>query len=169
MIVSFGDRATEDLFHGVRSNRVRRVPANIVEAALVKLDVLNAAHVLEDLRSPPGNRLEAGGDLETPIRAITARPSLPPASFTRYAIPRTYAWATQPSGARPRAYRAYHVPQVAPTNGGRVPLYTGGYHACAGRPLKPTEPDPRPVLALEPLSRLSSALVTMRNREASLS
>jgi proteic killer suppression protein len=35
-----------------------------VEAALVKLDVLNAAHVLEDLRSPPGNRLEAlRGDL----------------------------------------------------------------------------------------------------------
>jgi proteic killer suppression protein len=64
MIVSFGDRATEDLFHGVRSHRVRRFPATIVEAALVKLDVLNAAHVLEDLRSPPGNRLEAlRGDL----------------------------------------------------------------------------------------------------------
>jgi toxin HigB-1 len=64
MIVSFGDRATEDLFHGVRSNQVRRFPVNIVEAALVKLDVLNAAHVLEDLRSPPGNRLEAlRGDL----------------------------------------------------------------------------------------------------------
>jgi toxin HigB-1 len=64
MIVSFGDRATEDLFHGVRSNRVRRFPANIVGAALVKLDALNAAQVLEDLRSPPGNRLEAlHGDL----------------------------------------------------------------------------------------------------------
>jgi proteic killer suppression protein len=64
MIVSFGDRATEDLFHGVRSNRVRRFPANIVEAALVKLDVLNAAQLLGDLRSPPGNHLEAlRGDL----------------------------------------------------------------------------------------------------------
>ena len=64
MIVSFGDRATADLFHGVRSNRVRRFPAHIVEAALVKLDVLNAAQVLEDLRAPPGNRLEAlRGDL----------------------------------------------------------------------------------------------------------
>jgi proteic killer suppression protein len=30
-----------------------------VEAALWKLDVLNAAQALEDLRSPPGNRLEA--------------------------------------------------------------------------------------------------------------
>ena len=30
----------------------------------MKLDVLNAAQVLEDLRSPPGNRLEAlHGDL----------------------------------------------------------------------------------------------------------
>jgi proteic killer suppression protein len=57
--VSFGDRATEDLFHNVRSNRVRRFPTNIVEAALWKLDVLNAAQALEDLRSPPGNRLEA--------------------------------------------------------------------------------------------------------------
>jgi proteic killer suppression protein len=65
MIVSFSDRATEDLFHGVRSNRVRRFPPNIVEAALQKLDILNAAHSLEDLRSPPGNRLEAlRGDLQ---------------------------------------------------------------------------------------------------------
>jgi len=64
MIVSFSDRATEDLFHGVRSNRVKRFPSNSVEAALQKLDILNAAHSLEDLRSPPGNRLEAlRGDL----------------------------------------------------------------------------------------------------------
>lgn len=59
MIVSFGDRATEDLFHNVRSSRVRRFPPDIVEAALSKLDVLNAAQALEDLRSPRGNRLEA--------------------------------------------------------------------------------------------------------------
>jgi proteic killer suppression protein len=64
MIVSFGDRATEALFHGIRSNRVRRFPITIVEAALQKLDSLNAAHALDDLRSPPGNRLEAlRGDL----------------------------------------------------------------------------------------------------------
>jgi len=64
MIGSFGDRATEDLFHGIRSNRVRRFPPTIVEAALQKLDRLNAAHALDDLRSPPGNRLEAlRGDL----------------------------------------------------------------------------------------------------------
>ena len=65
MIVSFGDRATEDLFHGVRSNRARRFPPNILSAVILKLDVLNAAQSLEDLRSPPGNRLEAlRGDLQ---------------------------------------------------------------------------------------------------------
>ena len=64
MIASFGDHATEDLFHGVRSNRVRRFPSNILDAAVLKLDVLNAARSLDDLRSPPGNRLEAlRGDL----------------------------------------------------------------------------------------------------------
>ena len=56
-----------------------------------------------------------------------------------------------------RANPAYHVSQFAPTKGRRMPLYTGGSHACVGRPLKPTEPDPHPVLGLEPLSRLSSA------------
>ena len=65
MIVSFGDRATEDLFHGIRSNRVRRFPPNVAKTALQKLDVINAAHSLDDLRIPPGNRLEAlSGDLQ---------------------------------------------------------------------------------------------------------
>lgn len=59
MIVSFGNRATSDLFHGVSSSRVRRLSSQIKEAALYKLDLLNAAQSLEDLRSPPGNRLEA--------------------------------------------------------------------------------------------------------------
>lgn len=64
MILSFGNRATEDLFHGISSSRVRRLPPQIKETALYKLDVLNAAQSLEDLKSPPGNRLEAlKGDL----------------------------------------------------------------------------------------------------------
>lgn len=64
MIVSFADHATEDLFHGTSSSRARRFPPTMVEAALEKLDILNAAHTLQDLRSPPGNRLEAlRGDL----------------------------------------------------------------------------------------------------------
>lgn len=59
MIVSFGNRTTSDLFHGISSSRVRRLSNQIKESALYKLDVLNAAQSLEDLKSPPGNRLEA--------------------------------------------------------------------------------------------------------------
>jgi proteic killer suppression protein len=35
------------------------LPTQIKESALYKLDVLNAAKELKDLRSPPGNKLEA--------------------------------------------------------------------------------------------------------------
>lgn len=59
MILSFGNRATSDLFHGISNSRVRRLPTQIKESAFYKLDVLNAAQSLEDLKSPPGNRLEA--------------------------------------------------------------------------------------------------------------
>ena len=59
MIASFGDRATEDLYHGTKSKAARRVPTDIVSVALRKLDMISAAQVLQDLSSPPGNRLEA--------------------------------------------------------------------------------------------------------------
>jgi proteic killer suppression protein len=59
MITSFGDRSTSDLFHGISSRYARKLPVQIHELALYKLDVLNAAQVLDDLRPPPpGNRLE---------------------------------------------------------------------------------------------------------------
>ena len=58
MIKSFGDKATSDLFHGVSSSKVRKLPSQILESAIYKLDILNAATSLNDLRSPPGNRLE---------------------------------------------------------------------------------------------------------------
>jgi hypothetical protein len=89
-------------------------------------------------------------------------------SFTCYAFPRTYAWATRSRSRWPRAYQAYHVSPVVPTNGVRVPLYTGEDYTCVGRPLKSPEPASPPILGLEPLSRLSSAGVTVRNTEASL-
>ena len=64
MILSFGNRATEELFHDISSARVRRLPSQIKESAIYKLDVINAAQSLKDLKSPPGNRLEAlKGDL----------------------------------------------------------------------------------------------------------
>ena len=59
MIVSFGNKGTSDLFHGISSRHSRKLPSQIQELALYKLDVLNSAQVLDDLRSPPGNRLES--------------------------------------------------------------------------------------------------------------
>lgn len=65
MIVSFADAATEDLYHGRSNARVRRLPAEVVSKGPRKLDMLNAAHVIDDLAVPPGNRLEKlRGDLE---------------------------------------------------------------------------------------------------------
>ena len=58
MIASFGDQTTADLYHGARTRRARSFPADLAPTALRKLDMLNAAHALSDLRSPPGNRLE---------------------------------------------------------------------------------------------------------------
>ena len=58
MIISFGDKGTSDLFNGISSRHVRKIPGPIHELALFKLDVLNGAQILDDLQSPPGNRLE---------------------------------------------------------------------------------------------------------------
>jgi len=64
MIISFGDKATADLFNGISSRWVRKLPNQIHETALYKLDVINAAQNIDDLKSPPGNRLERlKGDL----------------------------------------------------------------------------------------------------------
>jgi proteic killer suppression protein len=56
VIVSFADRETEALF---RRERVRRIDPRIQRTALRKLGYLDKAVSLEDLRIPPGNRLEA--------------------------------------------------------------------------------------------------------------
>ena len=64
MIAGFGDAATEDLFHGRDTSRVRKLPPEVRKVGPRKLDLVNAAAKLEDLRAPPGNRLEAlKGDL----------------------------------------------------------------------------------------------------------
>ncbi len=59
VIRSFGDKRTEALFHGKSSRGVLRLAPDLLKAAFRKLDMLNAAMNLQDLRSPPGNRLEA--------------------------------------------------------------------------------------------------------------
>ena len=55
MIGSFGDRDTELIWLG---QRARRIPENIQDIALRKLFMIEAAETVEDLREPPGNRLE---------------------------------------------------------------------------------------------------------------
>lgn len=60
MIQSFKDPGTEDVFNGEQSRRARKVcPRNLWNIAARKLDQLDSARRLEDLRIPPGNRLEA--------------------------------------------------------------------------------------------------------------
>lgn len=60
MIASFADQATEDIFDGRNSPEARRaLPRDLWKVAFRKLDQLNAAIALDDLRVPPGNRLEA--------------------------------------------------------------------------------------------------------------
>lgn len=64
MILSFGDKLTEDLYHGESSSKTRKFPPDLKSLALRKLDMINAAHTAQDLRVPPGNRLELlKGDL----------------------------------------------------------------------------------------------------------
>ncbi|MBI2467500.1 MAG: type II toxin-antitoxin system RelE/ParE family toxin [Candidatus Rokubacteria bacterium] len=55
MIRSFRDRETEKLFARERS---RRLSPAVQRLALRKLVIVDAAESLEDLRVPPGNRLE---------------------------------------------------------------------------------------------------------------
>ncbi|MFH1130503.1 MAG: type II toxin-antitoxin system RelE/ParE family toxin [Pseudomonadota bacterium] len=53
------DETTEDFYHGGRSVRAKRIPPDIREPALRKLDWLDHARSLQDLRMPPSNHLEA--------------------------------------------------------------------------------------------------------------
>jgi toxin HigB-1 len=65
MIRSFRNKCAEDLYHGLNSKAARKLPRHLHELAGEKLDILEAAQELEDLRVPPGNRLEKlKGDLK---------------------------------------------------------------------------------------------------------
>jgi toxin HigB-1 len=60
MIRTFRDSATEDLFNGSDTRAARRrLPQQLWRVAARKLDALDQAEALDDLRVPPGNRLEA--------------------------------------------------------------------------------------------------------------
>lgn len=60
MIRSFADTGTEDVFNGVNSAVARKTcPQALWAIARRKLDQLDSAEPLADLRIPPGNRFEA--------------------------------------------------------------------------------------------------------------
>jgi len=60
MIQTFKNAATEDIFNGVNSRAARKAcPQQLWRLAVRKLDQLDSAEALDDLRIPPGNRLEA--------------------------------------------------------------------------------------------------------------
>ena len=64
MIVGFHDQATEDVFNGLNTRSARTIPQKLWSRAGCKLDILDAAQDLTDLRQTPGNHLEKlSGDL----------------------------------------------------------------------------------------------------------
>ena len=59
MIKSFADEETSDIYHGNKTAKARkRLDYSLWKIAYRKLDMLNRAKKLEDLRIPPGNKLE---------------------------------------------------------------------------------------------------------------
>lgn len=59
MIVSFKDKATEDIFYGIDSKVARKCcPKTLWKVASRKLDQLDSVTDLKELKIPPGNQLE---------------------------------------------------------------------------------------------------------------
>ena len=54
MIKSFADRRTQELY---ATGRTKRIPVDIIKRARRKLEYVDLATRIEDLRVPPGNRL----------------------------------------------------------------------------------------------------------------
>ena len=55
MIESFADKSTKYIFDG---ERVKWLPPELAKIAQIKLQYINAAVKLSDLRVPPGNKLK---------------------------------------------------------------------------------------------------------------
>lgn len=62
MILGFKDQATRDLYDGLDSKAARTIPKAIWEVARRKLDQLNRATSIQDMRAPPNNRLMKFGN-----------------------------------------------------------------------------------------------------------
>ena len=59
MIASFNNKGTEDIFNGNNTKAARKLcPQTLWKIAARKLDQLDSVGLLEELKIPPGNRLE---------------------------------------------------------------------------------------------------------------
>ena len=58
MIISFGDKITENIFNGISNKKTRGYPQELIKIFERKLDFINGAFELIDLKSPPRNRLK---------------------------------------------------------------------------------------------------------------
>ena len=59
MIQSFKNKATGDIFNGKATKAAMRIcPKDLWKIAILKLDQLDSVLKLDELRVPPGNRLE---------------------------------------------------------------------------------------------------------------
>lgn len=55
MIVTFANKDTEQIHQG---NRIKGLPADVQKIALRKMIMMDNAESIQDLKVPPGNRLE---------------------------------------------------------------------------------------------------------------
>ena len=65
MIQSFADKTTADLFQGRNTRDARHIPKALWRVVQRKLKMLDVAVRVDDLESPPGNRLKP---LKGPMR-----------------------------------------------------------------------------------------------------
>jgi proteic killer suppression protein len=56
VIQTFADKRTKDLYE---TGKAKRFPADVAKRAARKLEYVDLASTLDDLRTPPGNRLHA--------------------------------------------------------------------------------------------------------------
>jgi proteic killer suppression protein len=60
VIQTFKNKETEDIFNGKNTKEARKVcPRSLWQVASRKLDQLDSVQFLDELRIPPGNKLEA--------------------------------------------------------------------------------------------------------------
>ena len=78
MIISFGDKSTEHLYHGKSSKNTRKYPRNIMNSAIIviltfiSINLLNVKTVVQKKSGQPGNK---SGGMKKLEGIISAKPS----------------------------------------------------------------------------------------------